>query len=71
MLSKLLRVFALLGSLMLSDYALAKELNIVTTSFPQYDFVNHKVYGEAQALLAGDTLLTYAFEVLSSNEYVI
>ena len=29
---------------------------------------NHKVFGEAQALLAGDTLLTYAFEVLSSNE---
>ena len=31
---------------------------------------NHKVFGEAQALLAGDTLLTYAFEVLASNEYV-
>ena len=31
---------------------------------------NHKVYGEAQALLAGDTLLTYAFEVLASNKYV-
>ena len=31
---------------------------------------NHKVNGEAQALLAGDTLLTYAFEVLSSNKYV-
>lgn len=31
---------------------------------------NHKVYGEAKALLAGDTLLTYAFEVLASNEYV-
>lgn len=31
---------------------------------------NHKVFGEAEALLAGDTLLTYAFEVLSSNEYV-
>lgn len=30
---------------------------------------NHKVFGEAEALLAGDTLLTYAFEVLSSNEY--
>lgn len=28
---------------------------------------SHKVYGEAQALLAGDTLLTYAFEVASSN----
>ena len=31
---------------------------------------SHKVYGEAQALLAGDTLLTYAFEVLASNKYV-
>lgn len=31
---------------------------------------NHKVYGEAKALLAGDTLLTYAFEVISSNPYV-
>ena len=28
---------------------------------------NHKVYGEAQALLAGDTLLTYAFELVASN----
>lgn len=27
---------------------------------------NHKVYGEAMAILAGDALLTYAFEVLSS-----
>lgn len=31
---------------------------------------NHKVFGEGQALLAGDTLLTYAFEVLASNELV-
>ncbi len=31
---------------------------------------NHKVFGEAEALLAGDTLLTYAFEVLAQNEYV-
>ena len=31
---------------------------------------NHKVYGEGPALLAGDTLLTYAFEVLSSNDKV-
>jgi geranylgeranyl diphosphate synthase type II len=28
---------------------------------------NHKVYGEAEALLAGDSLLTYAFELLASN----
>ena len=51
MLSKLLRVFALLGSLMLSDYALAKELNIVTTSFPQYDFVNHIVKNKAKVIM--------------------
>lgn len=33
---------------------------------------NHKVYGEAIAVLAGDALLTYAFEVLgkTSNEFV-
>ena len=31
---------------------------------------NHKVYGEANALLAGDALLTYAFEVCASNPYV-
>ena len=29
---------------------------------------NHKVYGEAKALLAGDALLTYAFEVAASGE---
>ena len=33
-------------------------------------FTNHKVYGEDKALLAGDSLLTYAFEVLASNEHV-
>ncbi|MBQ9744897.1 MAG: polyprenyl synthetase family protein [Clostridia bacterium] len=31
---------------------------------------NHKVFGEAQALLAGDSLLTYAFKVASDNPYV-
>ena len=31
---------------------------------------NHKVFGEGVALLAGDTLLTYAFEVLASNNSV-
>ena len=51
MLSKLLRVFALLGSLMLSDYALAKELNIVNTNFPQYDFVNHIVKNKAKVIM--------------------
>ncbi|MBQ2382134.1 MAG: zinc ABC transporter substrate-binding protein [Succinivibrio sp.] len=48
MLSRLIRVFALLGSLMLSNIALAKELNIVTTNFPQYDFVNHIVKNKAK-----------------------
>lgn len=28
---------------------------------------NHKVYGEAGAILAGDSLLTYAFDILSSE----
>ena len=28
---------------------------------------NHKVYGEDKALLAGDSLLTYAFELIASN----
>ena len=31
---------------------------------------NHKVYGESNALLAGDALLTYAFSVLASNDMV-
>ncbi len=31
---------------------------------------NHIVYGEAQALLAGDALLTYAFEITASNKLV-
>ncbi|MBQ4117067.1 MAG: polyprenyl synthetase family protein [Clostridia bacterium] len=31
---------------------------------------NHIVYGEAQALLAGDALLTYAFEITASNKFV-
>ena len=30
---------------------------------------NHKVYGEATALLAGDALLTYAFEVAAENPH--
>ncbi len=28
---------------------------------------NHKIYGEAAAILAGDSLLTYAFELLTSH----
>lgn len=51
MFSKLLRVFALLGSVMLSNCALAKELNIVTTNFPQYDFVNHIVKNKAKVIM--------------------
>lgn len=31
---------------------------------------NHKVFGEAYALLAGDALLTNAFEVVAANSYV-
>lgn len=31
---------------------------------------SHKVYGEAKALLAGDTLLTHAFEIATSNSCV-
>jgi geranylgeranyl diphosphate synthase type II len=30
---------------------------------------NHKIYGEAGAILAGDGLLTFAFELLSSPEF--
>ena len=32
---------------------------------------NHKVYGEAAAILAGDGLLTYAFELLSHSEVAL
>ena len=31
---------------------------------------NHKVFGEAKALLAGDSLLTYAFGVAAENDFV-
>lgn len=31
---------------------------------------NHKVFGEAMAILAGDALLTYSFELLSSVEHL-
>ncbi|HEX9860427.1 MAG TPA: polyprenyl synthetase family protein, partial [Nitrospirota bacterium] len=31
---------------------------------------NHKVFGEAVAILAGDALLTFAFDVLSNPGYV-
>lgn len=38
--------------------------------FRRGKLTNHKVYGDAKALLAGDTLLTYSFEVLASNSFV-
>ena len=38
--------------------------------FRRGKLTNHKVFGEAEALLAGDTLLTYAFEVAASNSFV-
>lgn len=31
-------------------------------------FTNHKVYGEAMAILAGDALLTYAFELIANDK---
>lgn len=30
---------------------------------------NHTIYGEAEAILAGDSLLTWAFDLLSNSEY--
>lgn len=38
--------------------------------FRRGKLTNHKVFGEDKALLAGDSLLTYAFEVAASNNYV-
>ena len=38
--------------------------------FRRGKLTNHKVFGEDKALLAGDSLLTYAFEVLASNSLV-
>ncbi|NLG86810.1 MAG: polyprenyl synthetase family protein [Firmicutes bacterium] len=32
---------------------------------------NHKVFGEAQAILAGDALLTHAFAILASPDYPV
>lgn len=39
-------------------------------SFRRGKPTNHKVFGEAVAILAGDGLLTYAFELLSENSKV-
>lgn len=37
--------------------------------FRRGQLTNHKVYGEALAILAGDSLLTMAFEVLAQSNY--
>ena len=63
-------------------YALALEMihtySLIHDDLPSMDNddyrrgkpTNHKVFGEAQALLAGDSLLTYAFYVASTNDKV-
>ncbi|WP_408006708.1 polyprenyl synthetase family protein [Pseudalkalibacillus sp. A8] len=38
--------------------------------FRRGNLTNHKIYGEAMAILAGDALLTYAFEVISGSEHL-
>lgn len=60
-------------------YAVAVELvhtySLIHDDLPAMDnddyrrgkLTNHKVYGEARAILAGDALLTYAFEVVANN----
>lgn len=62
------------------DYACALELihnySLIHDDLPAMDnddyrrgkLTNHKVFGEATAILAGDALLTYAFEVAASND---
>ena len=64
------------------DFALALEMihtySLIHDDLPCMDdddyrrgkLTNHKVYGEAVAVLAGDALLTKAFEVASSNKNV-
>ena len=32
------------------------------------NLTNHKVYGEGMAILAGDGLLTYAFQLMTANK---
>lgn len=51
MFSRLIRAITLICALLLSNYTFAKELNIVTTSFPQYDFVNHIVKNKAKVTM--------------------
>lgn len=60
-------------------YAVAVELvhtySLIHDDLPAMDnddyrrgkLTNHKVYGEARAILSGDALLTYAFEVIANN----
>ncbi|MGP4080954.1 polyprenyl synthetase family protein [Pseudalkalibacillus sp. R45] len=38
--------------------------------FRRGNLTNHKIYGEAMAILAGDALLTYAFEVISGSKHM-
>ena len=61
-------------------YAIAVELvhtySLIHDDLPAMDnddyrrgkLTNHKVYGEARAILSGDALLTYAFEVIANND---
>ena len=60
-------------------YAVAVELvhtySLIHDDLPAMDnddyrrgkLTNHKVYGEARAILSGDALLTFAFEVVANN----
>ena len=60
-------------------YAVAVELvhtySLIHDDLPAMDnddyrrgkLTNHKVFGEARAILSGDALLTYAFEVIANN----
>jgi len=60
-------------------YAVAVELvhtySLIHDDLPAMDnddyrrgkLTNHKVYGDARAILAGDALLTFAFEVIAKN----
>lgn len=62
------------------DYACALELihtySLIHDDLPAMDNddyrrgmpTNHRIFGEATAILAGDALLTYAFEIAASNK---
>ncbi|MBQ7365049.1 MAG: polyprenyl synthetase family protein, partial [Clostridia bacterium] len=63
-------------------YAVAVELthtySLIHDDLPAMDnddyrrgkLTNHKVYGDARAILAGDALLTFAFEVIAKNSHM-